>query len=387
MNDEQKSDDEESRPQRSRLLTRRSEALGYDARTERRSLRRAAHRRKARTRLWLVTGPVVVVIAAIVALLVLFGGAGGQDATGGATTTTTIAPEVGSGLLVIEQDDTVPAVVMLYPRGGDGVVLTLPGITLLKSASSEFETLAELYAAGQGEALDAALSEALDVRVRSVASVKWSDLRSAMLDAGIDEVPAQTLESGSEGLEQVGRAVLALVAEGGSESGAPTWAQLALEGGAAAFREAVAADASVAATGEWTAIFLPGRLVEGADFTYIEPEVEKAKALLAGLAQEAAITVEVQNGSGVIGIAEQAAEALELLGYTVAASGNSEDFPDVKQTRIVVATDAVLAGEGVRAMLGVGTIVEDETLELGHVVVVVGSDFVPPTSADTSSGD
>jgi hypothetical protein len=85
----------------------------------------------------------------------------------------------------------------------------------------------------------------------------------------------------------------------------------------------------------------------------------------------------------VVGIAEQAGALLEPLGYTLLPFRNADDFPDVKQTRITVSPDAVSEGERVRSMLGVGTIMEDGALASGHVVVVLGKDYVPPASTDT----
>jgi hypothetical protein len=109
----------------------------------------------------------------------------------------------------------------------------------------------------------------------------------------------------------------------------------------------------------------------------LEPDVETAKALLDGTFQQVDIILQIQNGSGVVGVAQQAGELLAPLGYTMLPPGNSEDFPDVRRTRIEVAPDAAAQGRRVRSLLGMGTVSEKASLESGHVVVVLGKDYVP----------
>jgi len=128
---------------------------------------------------------------------------------------------------------------------------------------------------------------------------------------------------------------------------------------------------------------LSGRLVEGVGFKYVEPDVEAAKAALAGRSAEVNVTLQVQNGSGVVGIAQEAGEVLAPLGYTMLPAGNSADFPDVERTRIQVAPDVADLGGRVRALLGVGAIEVDETLKPGYIIVVIGKDYIPPATTAT----
>jgi hypothetical protein len=362
--------------------TRRREALGHHSRSERRSARRASRRRKAMTRLSYAAGPVVVVTLVVVALLTFLGWPENKKATDSTASTLAAAPVDGSGLLIIEQDDAVPTVVLLHPRGEDGLVLAMPGMTLLKTAGAEFKTLADLHASGQDEALGKALTEALGVRTGAMASVRWSELRDAMIQAGVDDLPPAELVPRDGGTDQVARGIMALVGAGSSASGAAIWEQLELKGDAPGFRAAVMVVAPLISTGAWTGAALSGRLVEGA-VEYLEPDVERAKTLLAGTAGRPTVTVEVQNGSGALGVAQQAGEMLERLGYRLLPYRNSDGFPDVTQTRITVSSDAAAEAERVRTVLGVGTVVQDDTLDSGHMVVVLGKDYVPPTSADT----
>jgi deoxyribose-phosphate aldolase len=57
---------------------------------------------------------------------------------------------------------------------------------------------------------------------------------------------------------------------------------------------------------------------------------------------------------------------------------NASGFPDVAETVISAAPDAVRAAQQIKTLLGVGEVNEDESLQAGHVVVVVGADFVAP---------
>ena len=330
----------------------------------------------------LVVGPVLVVIAVIVVLLTLLGG---PEADGNVVTTLPAEPAGAGRLMVVEQDDAAPVMVLLHPRDTGGVALAMPGPTLLKTAEG-FKTLAELHLSDQGEALQTALAEALGVGSEPMAAVEWSDLRGAMIDAGIDDIPPEALVSGAGEARPVARALLALIGASASGNGATAWTELRLGGDSKEFREAVSAVASAVLAGEWDAAELTGKLVEGVGFEYLEPDVEAARALLAGTAEELTITLQVQNGSGVVGIAQEAGDLLAALGYTMLPAGNPKDFPNVERTRITVSPDAAGQGARVRAVLGVGTIIEDAALGSGNVVVVLGKDYVPPVTTDATAG-
>ncbi len=99
------------------------------------------------------------------------------------------------------------------------------------------------------------------------------------------------------------------------------------------------------------------------------------------------MVLQVQNGSGVLGVAQETSELLSTLGYTMMPVGNSKDFPNVEFTRIEVASDAAAQAAKVRFLLGTGMIDVDPGLEPGHIVVVLGKDFIPPqTTVPTTAG-
>jgi hypothetical protein len=84
-----------------------------------------------------------------------------------------------------------------------------------------------------------------------------------------------------------------------------------------------------------------------------------------------------------VDVAQEAGELLEPQGYKLLPFRNSAGFPDVKRTLITVSPGAAAEGERVRMLLGVGTVVQDDALDSGLIVVVLGKDFSPPASAGT----
>lgn len=356
--------------------------LGYRSRSERRTYRRAERRRRSRAKLWLVVAPVLVVIALVVALLTLLGG---PETDTRPTTTLAPAKVYPGGLLVVEDQDDVPLVLLLQAREDGGLVLAMPGITLLNTPSEGFKTLAELCETGRDGELGVVVGDALGVAAPAAASVSWPELRTALATAGVEDMPPETLTSDGNEDEQVARAVLASL--GGDGPGVKElWDGLSLGGDSSGLREAVAEMAASLAGGEWTAAELSGRLVESTGGRYLEPDVRHAKALLDGTWDDVEFTVQVQNGSGVVGIAEQTVELLQGMGYTMLPVGNAQGFPDVKQTRITASPDSTAEARRVRSFLGVGTVSEDATLEQGHMIVVLGKDYVPSTTTIEPAG-
>jgi LytR cell envelope-related transcriptional attenuator len=369
----------------------RRAAEGFHHRSERRSAQRAARRRKAITRFWLVAGPLVVVIVAAAALFVVFGGPS-EDGGAGTTSTATTAvsgPTEGGVLLVIEQGETAPVLLLFLRQGDSALGVGVPGDTLLKTAEG-FKTVAELRASQTKDVLKTALEEAFGMRIGSEASVQWSALRAELAQAGQAAQPGQPeslpaeLTPTQEDSALVAGSVVALFGPAGQVSGAEVWERASLEGDAAGFRSAIGTLMQAAPSGAWKGAALPGKPVAGAGFVYYEPDVQGFRALLGGQSANVAVTLEVQNGSGVVGAAEQAGAALEPLGYSLLPFANAEGFPDVKQTRIVTAPDVVAEAERVRSLLGVGRIEQDDALDPGRVIVVVGKDFVPPASTQTA---
>jgi hypothetical protein len=87
------------------------------------------------------------------------------------------------------------------------------------------------------------------------------------------------------------------------------------------------------------------------------------------------VSVEVQNGSGVVGVAQKISDLIAPLGYTLLPPKNAEGFPDVAVTQLFAASDAVGQADRLRGLLGLGTVVEQDTLPPGMVIIVVGKDL------------
>lgn len=352
--------------------TPRTPPRQYRSRLERRTYRRAQRARKKKTRLALTTGLVVVIVAVVVVLVLLVGG-GPKE---GVYTPAGVPAEEGDAglILVIEQEGEAPAVVLIQPRNGRGVVLGMSGLTLLKT-SDGFRTLSELHLSGQDAALAAAVAEALAVRIAAVASVEWSQLRSEIEKVPGTELPPVHLTGQPGEAVQVAQATVAVLGAAIGGSGAEVWMQLPLEGEADDFCTEIQAVARGVPAGDWEAAELTGRLVKGEGFVYLEPDVMAAKLLLDGTVGDLSVKVQVQNGSGVVGVTEQVERLLESLGYVLLPARNSPDFPNVQRTRIMVPRGADDEGTRLQRLLGAGTIAEDAALEPGQVVVVLGKDY------------
>jgi hypothetical protein len=205
---------------------------GWASRLEKLAVARRERRRKMATRLWYAAIPVVLLVIVAMVLLSVFGGLEGDESIVSTSTTVARHPVEGSGLLLVEEGGALGMAVVLQPWDTGGVVLGVPGITLLESQGA-FDTLAEIYRKGQSGAVGWALSKALEVLVGPVAVVEWSGLQAAMTAARIEGVPGGALMADQAGAESVARAFRGFVGEGVSGQGSDLWSGLQLEGDAA----------------------------------------------------------------------------------------------------------------------------------------------------------
>lgn len=359
---------------------------GQGRRTERRTTRGQARRRRRNKRLFAATAPALVVIAGVVALLIIWGGkadTGGSETVPTTAATTSSAPSVGLPashfVVAIQEEGTVPVLVLLSRAEQGGLVVGIPGSTLVTTEAG-FETLSELYSGGETGALLAGLGSDLGLDIDGMAGVDWAGISNALERVGLESASAAP-KSDSEGAIQAAGVMVALL-EADAEPSGEIWAQVDITGDGAALREMLGRIVSEMSEGSWRAVVLPGKVVEGVSFEYYETDVEEARALLSGkeIKQPAEIVLEVQNGSGVIDAAQAAGAVLAPLGYTLRPFQNAEDFPNVAKTTISAASDTISAAKKVREALGVGVLVEDASLISGNVMVVVGKDFTPTTT-------
>jgi hypothetical protein len=355
-------------------LQAKDQAAGWAYRLEKIAAARKERRRRVAIRMWQTALPVVVIVIIAMVLLSVFGGLGGGDAAPSTTTTSVSPPTPGSGLLLIEEDDAISVAMLLQPGDKAGVVLSIPGVALLES-DGVFKTVGDVYQSERIGGVGERLSIALATPIGPIVTVAWPDLRAAMTAAGVGGVPEGELTSSQEAARLAAEALRTFVATAVSDQGAGLWDGLKLGGDKKGFVGAVVIDARSMAATAWEAMAVSGTVYQGEGFAYLEADFAEARKLLGALAGVTKVSVEVKDGAGVTGAAERAGNLLETAGYALVPMGYAEGFPAIEQTQIAVAPGMLGQAEAVRELLGVGTVVEDATLEAGHVVVTLGSDF------------
>jgi hypothetical protein len=135
---------------------------------------------------------------------------------------------------------------------------------------------------------------------------------------------------------------------------------------------------------------LPVRPISLGSQTFFEPQRDEIADLLlqwwgVKLGAEQSVTrAIVYNGSGQPGIAGQAAQQLIRSGVKIVETANADRF-DYTETLIVVHDGDMSAGESVRVILGVGSVVSQPSdQDVADVIVIVGKDYVPPADGGTT---
>jgi hypothetical protein len=221
----------------------------------------------------------MVVIAALFAFVVV---PPESDSTGGASTNTvsSVAPgPKGGGLLVVEQEGKTVEAALVYAGSNDGVVLAIPGVTLLRSGD-RFAPIAQLATPDQPAALSDPVSDALAVPVEAVASITWKDLRDSLSHAGIEALPPLVLDPTGADAAGLATALAALMSKGGTVTGGADWDTFSLGGDAEGFRAVLAAARAANPRGGWTGQAVSGLLNQEGDSTYLEPDLDEARDVL-----------------------------------------------------------------------------------------------------------
>ena len=81
--------------------------------------------------------------------------------------------------------------------------------------------------------------------------------------------------------------------------------------------------------------------------------------LMTGNSQDAAITLEIHNGTDTVGLVEAAAERLAALRYSISLQADPSGV-DFDNTQIRVGSEALAAGAWVHDILGKGIVIKDE---------------------------
>jgi hypothetical protein len=84
-------------------------------------------------------------------------------------------------------------------------------------------------------------------------------------------------------------------------------------------------------------------------------------------------TVQVQNGTGQVGVGRAVADRLAVLDVNLPPVVNADTF-DYRQTRILAGEDALPVAQEVRAILGRGVVLDGADLPADTIVVIVGAD-------------
>ncbi len=206
-----------------------------------------------------------------------------SSTTAASTVTTEAVPPAvaGSGLLVVTQNGDTALVALFRAGPNGGVVLGMPGVTLLRS-EDRFVRLADAYSPEALDALARPVAGVLGVPEGAVAAIEWSGLGPALAGAvsggGLpEELDPQGADAG------VLAAVLAAALNEGGSTAAKWWQGVRLAGDADGFRAALEGAALAAAGSGWTGLALTGDLVEyAAGSAYWEPDVQAARTALAG---------------------------------------------------------------------------------------------------------
>jgi hypothetical protein len=197
------------------------------------------------------------------------------------STTPTASTSPGSALLVIEQDGAAVALALVFAGPKGGVVLGVPGLTLLRSGD-RFTQLVRLYVPDKPQALAEPLAGALAVPIGAVASAKWSDLRDALAGDGIAPLPPEQLNAKNGNAVQVAEALAAAFSKPDVNAGEPVWNELPMAGDGEVFRAAVGSALLAEQGTGWVGRAVAGTLVENGRLTYLEPDITTAKDELAG---------------------------------------------------------------------------------------------------------
>lgn len=337
-----------------------------------RHLAQQSQRRRRTLRVIVPAMVAVAMIAAVVGWLVIRG----EETVSPDSATSRSTTVAGGGgdtyvLRVIGTGGIATVDALIAAGGKPTMVLGFPASTLVEGAAG-FEPLDELLRKSDPAAGFAALQQLVNSRPEGVAEVTWAALRTALVAAGVAaEWPENLGTAQPKAAETVVRALAAIAAASAVGAGGKALDDLPLAGAVAGVRRSLR---SLAAHPEIAAA-VPGKTVQGSDFVYYEPDTAALGRLMGTTPREQAISVEVQNGSGTVGIAQKVIAVIAPMGYTMLPAKNAAGFPDVAATRIFAAPNALAEADRLRGVLKHGTVVKQETLPAGRIVVVVGKDL------------
>ena len=373
---------------------------GDGTRRRRRGARRRSLRRVALRGLGVLAA--IAVIGGLVWKIVDLAGSDDGRVPSGESGENTTAPDDAGPALVVMTDATgsVYGLTILVPS--ESTIVHVPPGTLVEVPSLGLVSLRDAARDGDIELLRHSLENLLGVTFAATATVAPSDLESMVSSVGqlsvaIDEAVEQRAANGR----------VSVVVPAGPQTlqpkGALTFLSAVGDGSSlqrlvrhqafwSAYLDALGVGSPPAALGPVAGAVrgLAGRQVqhevlpvqavsgvEGDQEQYRVVDADLVKLLSSVFHVEGRrIRVQVLNGVGAPGIAQQVQPLLVDVGGRVTLSGNADRF-DYATTQIVYYDDARLKdAKAIRTALGVGEIVKSLTrLDVVDVTVVVGADF------------
>lgn len=302
------------------------------------------------------------VVALLIVLLLIASGINGlarwnaKRAAASGKTGVTSEERIKENLLIIgvEGKDAIGFLATRVDEKGKQVFgVAIPDDAFIEVPGQGFERIADSYVSG-GDVSAAAISNYMGVTFRSWVVVPAAVYRDAM-----------TKQS------------LAAVGQGVSASNLKRSELKDLSKKLASFKQKNVA-----------LVPLPVKSIKLGDTTYFEPQKTELADLLKSwwgvdASQTHSITrVIVYNGSGVPGIAGEAAQQLIRAGFRVVDTKNADNFA-YSTTQIVVQKGPKKRGSAVVQVLGVGTVTyESSAQDIADVIVIIGKDYKPPVSGN-----
>jgi len=307
-----------------------------------------------------------------------------------------------------DQASPVAALLVVQdPAGGDPGVYFLPPDTLLEGPNGEYVFAADSMAAGT---LAKDLGRVVNVPIDAVYTLPASDLArwagTDQLQVQLDRPVAADINDHTLLVKDGGMVTAAdlpaVFADAGGERLDLTELQTALVKSAleaAALRPAAErarlAGASpspqagpalqevlqrITAGSAVVERFPAGTRVAEGQFAFVpDPAEIQAGITRRSPAYHAAVTVQVLNGSGKLGVGAAVLERLTSLDVNLPRPLNADSF-SYRQTQILAGPGTLPVAQDIRAILGRGVVLDGSQLPKGTVRVVVGADFKAPQS-------
>jgi len=359
---------------------------------------------------------IFIISAGVLAAVLVFIGAFLLVRGGASNAAPAAAPaESGSGTVLITGHDdagSLSQLAVLVPESGGGFSLyTIPPRTIADTPGYGFQQIGRVADLGGQELLDQTVANLLQVPIQYHVHLNYPILEIAAEQAGTVNFrtdKALTLGGAGEAINLTAgdnpansqRSVAILKASVADGLTGPRVQSIFYQGlrdslalKAEADRRALAqvlyrrletdldeeafTDLLLSATAPgrpFSAWPLPVRLAGSGTAWYLEPVPAEIKALMTGTSRDAAITLEIHNGTDAGGVVEAAAGKLAALRYktTLQTDPSGVDFDN---TQIRAGSEALDAGNRVRDLLGQGTIIKDEYMEKHQIIVIIGKDL------------